>query len=89
MTLTTKHAAILAQLAEQFAKEDETAVPETQEQNYARAAAVRVAGGSLPDGLAITEIVNGEVREVVKSRGNALRQIQAGISRYVGRYSKD
>lgn len=57
---------------------------ETQDENYARAEAVRENGGTLPDGLSITEVVNGQRQVVVKSRGNALRQIKAGVSRFVG-----
>lgn len=61
---------------------------ETQEENYARAAAVRENGGTFPDALAITEIVDGKIQIVYKSRGNALRQIQAGVSRFVGGHVK-
>jgi hypothetical protein len=83
MTMTTKVTIV-------FEEDDDNQRPnETREQNYARAAAVRMAGGSLPDGLAITEIVDGREQVVVKSRGNALRQIQYGQSWYVGRAVKD
>jgi hypothetical protein len=62
---------------------------ETQEENYARAAAYRMANGSLPDGLVITENVDGRELVIVKSRANALRQIKFGLSRFTGRVVKD
>jgi hypothetical protein len=46
-------------------------------------------GGALPDGLEITEIVDGREQLVIKSRGNALRQIQYGLSRFVDRVAHD
>lgn len=61
---------------------------ETQEENYLRAAAVRAPDGSWPEGLAITEIIDGKVQAIVKSRANALRQIKYGLSRYLDSYVK-
>jgi hypothetical protein len=62
---------------------------ETQEENYARAAAYRMPNGSNPDGLVITEDVDGFARIITKSRTNALRQIKLGLSRFTGKVVKD
>lgn len=88
--VTADLAAVQAEIAAfEQANAAAAAHEETQQENYDRAESTRTPGGSLPDGLAITEIVNGERQVVIKSRSNALRQIQGGVSRYVGRYVKE
>jgi len=96
MTLTTAQAAkvaadeaaIAAEVAA-FEEANRRTAPETQEENLARATAYRMPGGAMPDGLVITENVDGREQVINKSRGNALRQIGCGVSRWTGRAVKD
>lgn len=53
------------------------------DEEYERAVAARDPDGRFPEALHITEVVDGRVVEVNKSRGNALRQIKYGMSRLV------